>query len=104
MTLVVWHVLITYTAFAGAVFVVTYAFTAPWWRSAVGWNLMTLSVALTLAFGMLAGRAWFGPLGLVAWFIVVGLIAATLTQRTVLLIIAQHRARQERRPARTPQA
>jgi hypothetical protein len=92
-----WHVLLTYTALVGLAFVVTYAVIAPWWRSAVGWNLMTMAVALTLAFGMLAGRAWFGPLGMLVWYIVIGLIAATLTHRLALLIIEQHRARRDRR-------
>lgn len=93
---VFWQVLITVAALSGLAFVVTYAYLAPWWRSAVGWNLMTMSIALTTAFGMLALRAWIGPLGLLVWVLVILLITAALIQRTVLLIVEHRRARRAR--------
>jgi uncharacterized membrane protein HdeD (DUF308 family) len=90
---VFWQVLITLAALSGLAFVVTYAVLAPWWRSAVGWNLMTMAGALTVAFGMIATRAWVGPLPLWVWVVVVLLITVALIQRTVLLVVEHRRAR-----------
>ena len=88
-----WQVVITIAALSGLTFVITYALVAPWWRSAVGWNLMTMAVALTAAFGLIAGRAWHGPLGLPIWIAVVLLITGALIHRTALLIVAHRRNR-----------
>lgn len=86
-----WQILITFAALSGLAFVVTYWILAPWWRSAVGWNLMTMAMALTVAFGMLALRAWFGPLGLGVWIAVILAITGALIHRTALLIVAHRR-------------
>ena len=86
-----WQVLITIAALSGLTFVITYAVIAPWWRSAVGWNLMTMAAALTAAFTLLAGRAWLGPLGMPVWIAVILLITGALIHRTALLIFAHRR-------------
>lgn len=86
-----WQVLITMAALSGLAFIVTYHRLAPWWRSAVGWNLMLMAGSLTVAFGMIATRAWIGPLPLLVWIVVVLLITFTLVQRTALLVIEHRR-------------
>lgn len=88
-----WQLLITIAAVSGLAFIVTYSVLAPWWRSAIGWNLVLMAAALTVAFGMLAGRAWFGPLGMPVWVAVVLVITGTLIWRTVLLVVEHRRGR-----------
>lgn len=94
---VFWQVLITVAALSGLAFVVTYAVLAPWWRSAVGWNLMTMAVGLTLAFSLVAARAWLGPLSIWVWIGAVLSITLALIHRTVLLIVEHRRARRRAR-------
>lgn len=46
---------------AGVLFVLAYALTAPWWRSAEGRHLMCFTGALTLIIGWLAYRSIYTP-------------------------------------------
>lgn len=46
---------------AGGLFVAAYALSAPWWRSAEGWHLMSFTGALTLICGWLAYRSIYTP-------------------------------------------
>jgi hypothetical protein len=95
---VFWQVLITVAALSGLAFVITYHVLAPWWRSTVGWNLMVMAAALTAAFGLIATRAWIGPLPMQVWIGVVLAITAALIHRTALLVIEHRRGRRDDQP------
>jgi hypothetical protein len=87
--------------FANAFFVVVYAATAAWWRTPLGWNIMGLEVALTLAllpatlhylFGVsVATNDAFG------WLVVAMLaaVAVIVGWRTIILLRLQLHAKEK---------
>lgn len=86
--------LLGYVAVAGWVVVLMYA-TRPWWRSGVGINFMSLSVALAVCFTLLA----FGGDGawrIVVWHVLIGALGLVLTHRAVLVGLGIRHDRRER--------
>lgn len=92
-----WRVASAFGLAAWSGFVVVYAALAPWWRSPIGRNLMTLAIALLAAFALMSAGAWLGPFPPWVWLTVVGLLGVTGVDRTALLIHAHRNAAKGRR-------
>lgn len=94
--LAVWVGLSTYAAVAGLTFLATYLVLVGAPRSTIGWNVVALSGAVTLAFSAIAFRAWVGrPIHAGVWISISAVIGVALTVQTALLIRENRRARAE---------
>lgn len=79
-------------------FVFTYGFTAPWYRSEMGWHLMSFAVLIGLVFTWIAVR-WFlraaPPPEPISRFVIYGAVAAMTTWRWSIMLRAQRRGKRK---------
>lgn len=85
-----------YSLFFGYLFFVTvYGFGSPWWKTEMGWHIMSF---MAVFFGLMAlgvtrrltGDAWFDAHQLVLQFWSFLLMSGTVWWRNVILVRAQH--------------
>lgn len=90
-------------AAAAGAFVVAYATTAPWWRSRVGWHVMTVTAAMGWL-GVYTVLITIWPVGPVAAglrvsrAVVIVALAGLLVQRAAMVIRAQRPERDTQTP------
>lgn len=94
--LIVGNALVVITAVLAWTFVVLYHVLAPWWRSEIGRNLMTLAASMALVLTLSIVRMIGGASLDTPWFQVVRLavfagVPVALGWRTVILIRVQRR-------------
>ena len=78
------------------VFVITYGFGAPWWRTPIGRNIFALAIAHLMIFGLVSfnliwGLDWAGRQ--IVRFLIFASVASIMAWRTVIFLKEQYRAR-----------
>ena len=88
---IAWIVVLTVGVTAGVTFIVGYAIKARgrWYRYPIGWHLMTMTLAITVALGGMLYDALLHRLGEHIWFVIITGLVVALCHRTYLLVVTR---------------